>query len=87
MADRTAPAVASAVVDLAAMWAESKPYEDAGLFSGMTCGEVEVLADVFRAAGHDGLADAITEAHARGDEDAEDMHHDIYTRLRESQSI
>lgn len=87
MADRTASAVASAVVDLAAVWAESGPYENADLFSGMTCDEVEALTNVFRTAGHGGLADAITEAHARGDWDAEDAHHDIYTGLRESRSI
>lgn len=87
MVDRTASAVASAVVDLAAMWAESGPYEDADLFSRMTCGEVDALANVFRTAGHGGLADAITEAHARGDEDASDAHHNIYTDLRESRPI
>lgn len=42
-----------------------------------TCGEAQDIADVLAAAGHTDAADAWLKGHAQGDNDPEDMHHDL----------
>ncbi|MDQ1113950.1 hypothetical protein QE418_003398 [Microbacterium testaceum] len=55
---------------------------DAESLGGLQCVEVEAIADVLRAAGHDESAATIVEAHAHGDDDEHDEHHDRYVEIQ-----
>ncbi|WP_156914040.1 hypothetical protein [Brevibacterium album] len=59
----------------------SQPWEDHRLFSGLTCTEAESLAEVFRALGADAVARHVIEAHAAGDNEPDDQHHDLFLVL------
>lgn len=48
----------------------------------MTCTEAGAIADVLRIAGGDAAADRFIEAHAWGDDDGGDEHHQQYHQLR-----
>lgn len=54
------------------------------VFGGMTCKEVQSLADVFAAAGDMKTHDHIMESHAWGDDDPEDEHYAKYVELHEN---
>lgn len=75
MTDTTTTAPASleeAVADLVHCFTDASVWD--GIAPNLTCGEVEALADVFRAAGHDDLADEWIKAHAVSDDEG-DQHH------------
>lgn len=68
----------TAAANLVDVWSVYRPMEDDELFGRLSCGEVEPLADIFRAMNANELADQIIEAHAHHDDDPDDMHHDLY---------
>lgn len=41
------------------------------VYTGLTCSELDSIADVLRAGGHADVAEFITEQHAEGDEDGD----------------
>ena len=45
--------------------------------TGLTCGEVEVIADAYREVGRGGMADELIKWHADGDDEG-DLHHPDY---------
>lgn len=53
------------------------------VFCCMTCNEAQWLADIFAAAGDQETHDHIISEHARGDDDPEDTHHDLYVKHEE----
>lgn len=55
---------------------------DCEALTGMSCHEVEAIADVLRAAGAEDAADIIVEAHSTGDDDPDDSHHSAYLAYR-----
>lgn len=54
---------------------------DAEALGGLTCAEVEAIAEVLRAGGHDEAAATIVDAHAHGDDDEGDEHHGRFLEI------
>lgn len=66
-------ALLEAVEEMGAMLRDSW-----GALGHFTCNEFEKIADVFRATGDEHTVHVITSLHASGDDDEDDLHHDIY---------
>jgi hypothetical protein len=55
---------------------------DCEALRGISCNEVEAIADVLRAINATDAVDAIIAAHASGDDEEDDQHHDQYLAYR-----
>lgn len=74
--DAERPTPESALREFASVWGESETYVD--IAKSLTCDEADVLADLFRVAGEEGVAVSVIEFHAESDDEG-DMHH-VVTR-------
>ena len=48
-----------------------------------SCEEIESIAGLYRAAGQDHTAKEVITAHATGDDDVDDEHHDLYLKYQD----
>lgn len=69
--------------ELASAWAKYRPMEQEEIFASLTCAEVQPIIDLLESVGADEVATAVEYAHARGDDDDENEHHDIYLKRKE----